>query len=59
MEKEKGKNTIMIMESWNMRENIYLIKNGMEKDIIKMALFVIPWIMEKGQWQNIIAFMDI
>ena len=28
----------MSMEFWNMKVNIYIIKNGMEKDMMKMVI---------------------
>jgi len=34
MEKEKN---IMIMENYNLKVNIYMEKDGMEKNIIKMV----------------------
>ena len=35
MEKEKN---IMIMINKNIKENIYMLKNGMEKDMMKMVI---------------------
>ena len=36
IKKEKEKD--IMMEKWNMKESIYIIENGMEKDMMKIII---------------------
>ena len=51
MEKEKN---IMIMVEYNLKENIYMGKNGLVKDIMKKEKMILQLKKEREKEKNII-----